>query len=135
MTRREYAISLGLAVPGRGRLSAKAHEAINKAEREGMKFSDSPFTPSPRPVHTHNVLPKIIQTDDIPADPKHTFEETVTFKGVVNGKTVVVDGRQVCSGDNGCGYSLWYCRCPIAITASRSTLSKYGRVNVEPVFH
>lgn len=128
-TRREYAISLGLAVPGRGRLSAKAHEAINKAENSGMKFSDSPFV-SARP--NTGVQPSaIVKTDVFPADPTPTFAETVTFKGIVNGKTVIVDGRQVCSGDSGCGYSLSYCRCPEG--AIRSTLSKYGRVNVEPV--
>lgn len=131
-TRREYAISLGFAVPGRGRLSAKAHEAINKAEQGGMKFSDSAFKASPRSVRTHNAIPKVIQhTNDVPADPVRTFEETVTFKGVVNGKTVIVDGRQACSGENGCGYSLWYCRCPE--NTMRSTITKYGRMTVEPV--
>jgi hypothetical protein len=38
MTPREYAISLGLAKPGRGRLSREAHAAIEKAKTEGMTF-------------------------------------------------------------------------------------------------
>lgn len=42
MNRREYAISLGLAKPGRGRLSREAHAAIAKAESAGTVFSDSP---------------------------------------------------------------------------------------------
>jgi hypothetical protein len=42
-TRREYAASLGLAKPNtRGRLSKEAHEAIAKAEAEGMVFTDQP---------------------------------------------------------------------------------------------
>lgn len=40
-TKREYAISLGLAQPGRGKLSKLAHEAIDKAIQQGMVFGDS----------------------------------------------------------------------------------------------
>lgn len=41
-TRREYAASLGLAKPNtRGRLSKEAHEAIAKAEADGMVFTDN----------------------------------------------------------------------------------------------
>lgn len=40
MNKRDYAISLGLAKPGRGRLSREAHAAIDKAISEGMVFSD-----------------------------------------------------------------------------------------------
>src|SRR6478735_3618881 len=39
-TKREYAISLGLAQPTRGRMSREAHAAIAKAEAEGMKFTE-----------------------------------------------------------------------------------------------
>lgn len=41
-SRREYAASLGLAEMGkRGRMSAKAYEAIEAAEKGGMVFSDT----------------------------------------------------------------------------------------------
>jgi hypothetical protein len=45
MTRRAYAISLGLAKDSRGRMSAKAYEAIASAEKTGTVFSDSEATP------------------------------------------------------------------------------------------
>ena len=41
MTRRAYAVSLGLAKDARGRMSAKAYEAIASAEKSGMVFTDS----------------------------------------------------------------------------------------------
>jgi hypothetical protein len=37
---REYAISLGLAKPGKGKLSFAAHAAIQKAIADGMEFTD-----------------------------------------------------------------------------------------------
>lgn len=39
-TRKEYAVGLGLAKPGRGRLSKEAWEAIHAAEADGMQFAD-----------------------------------------------------------------------------------------------
>lgn len=64
-TRREYAISLGLAKQGRGRLSHEAHAAIAKAESEGMTFSDSPkpktVTPSAS-IQTIVDKPKVKET-------------------------------------------------------------------------
>ncbi|UVK61106.1 Lsr2-like DNA bridging protein [Streptomyces phage Angela] len=41
MTRRAYAVSLGLAKDARGRMSSAAYEAIAKAEAGGMVFSDA----------------------------------------------------------------------------------------------
>lgn len=38
-TEREYAISLGLAKPTRGRMSAEAHAAIAEARSKGMVFA------------------------------------------------------------------------------------------------
>lgn len=51
-TRKEYAVSLGLASPGRGRMSKEAHEAIRAAEAEGMVFADKA---APKPVELVNV--------------------------------------------------------------------------------
>ncbi len=42
MNKREYAISLGLAQPGRGRLSREAHAACMKAEADGYVFDEKP---------------------------------------------------------------------------------------------
>jgi len=41
MTRRAYAVSLGLAKDARGRMSAAAYEAIASAEKNGMVFTDA----------------------------------------------------------------------------------------------
>lgn len=40
VTKREYLIERGLAKPGRGRMSAKAHDEIKKAINKGIKFTD-----------------------------------------------------------------------------------------------
>lgn len=40
MRSREYLVSLGLAKPGRGRLSLTAKEALSKAMADGMTFDD-----------------------------------------------------------------------------------------------
>ena len=66
-TRREYAASLGLAKPNtRGRLSKEAHEAIAKAESEGMVFTDSAKAPktqtlSPTPLSLPKPKPETIK--------------------------------------------------------------------------
>lgn len=41
MKRKEYAVSLGLATSGKGRMSLEATAACDKAEAEGTRFSDS----------------------------------------------------------------------------------------------
>jgi hypothetical protein len=56
-TKRAYLIEKGLAKEGRGRLSAKAHDAIKDAINKGVQFSDGSEsnsagfgeTPEPRP--------------------------------------------------------------------------------------
>lgn len=107
-TKREYAISLGLAKPGRGRLSAAAHEAINKAISEGMTFSDSAPAPAEK-----NDKPKP-EPKSSSGDEKNFFGPTPDkrFNGgwyiVVNGKNKSVSGREVCRT---CGYSLDYHIC------------------------
>ncbi|ASR77277.1 Lsr2-like DNA bridging protein [Streptomyces phage NootNoot] len=45
MTRRAYAVSLGLAKESRGRMSAAAYEAIAEAEKSGKVFTDTDATP------------------------------------------------------------------------------------------
>jgi len=48
MTKREYLVGLGLAKPGRGRLSAAAHTALEAAIADGMTFDDD--KPVDKPV-------------------------------------------------------------------------------------
>lgn len=114
-TKREYAISLGLAKPGRGRLSAEAHAAIQKAMGEGVVFSDStPTSPA--------------QTTKAPKDSKTPSETVIAPTAVVSepngykffyiddkGKRRNVSERTACYS---CGYSVgWhYCDTPKGIT-------------------
>jgi hypothetical protein len=47
-TRREWLIGQGLAVPGRGKFSKKAHEALDRARLDGVVFDDeTPATVEP----------------------------------------------------------------------------------------
>jgi CheY-like chemotaxis protein len=52
-TRREWLIGQGLAVPGRGKFSKKAHEALDRARLDGVVFDDeTPATVEPSPAPT-----------------------------------------------------------------------------------
>lgn len=57
-SRKEYAISLGLAKPGRGRLSKQAWTAIKKAEEDGMQFADKSIPTVQEPVNVPKIVTK-----------------------------------------------------------------------------
>ena len=57
-TRREYLVGLGLAKPGRGRLSLAGKEALAKAKAEGMRFSDDETTGPSAPAREPRDSPK-----------------------------------------------------------------------------
>lgn len=112
-TKREYAAKLGLAIAGaRGRMSREAHEAIAKAEAEGVQFSDA----SPIKVNT----PKKEKSDKpVTVNAPVTVGEVVGLfnKGELDqkyvgrdskDKKVSVDARQICRNS---GYSLVGCHC------------------------
>lgn len=92
MTRREYAISLGLAKDGRGRMSKAAHDAINKALAEGMVFSDVPGSGNKdKVVKSEEVKPDI---DLFSATPEQLYNDGWF---ILDGKKkVTVSGREVC---------------------------------------
>lgn len=78
MTKREYAVSLGLAKMGRGRMSPAAMAAIAKAESEGVAFAE--------PAH-------VIAARERAANPKRTRKprpqntvnsDSVDFRGNLN---------------------------------------------------
>lgn len=103
-TRREYAIRLGLAKEGRGRLSAAAHEAINEALAKGMRFSDVPV--SDTPVTSQEASKKNTEGTffgDTP-DPLYNGGWYV----VEDGKRISISGKEVCRT---CMNSLDYHRC------------------------
>ena len=88
MNKREYAISLGLANPGRGRMSKDAHDAIAKAEAEGMSFDEN----SPQNANT------------VVAETFERYRPHTMFSGRDSlGGMHTVDSRQACCN---CGYSL-----------------------------
>lgn len=101
-TRREYLVGLGLATPGRGRLSAAAHAAIDKAVSEGMTFSDMAKTSAP------------VKSADVAKTEQDYFGETAQrlhdggWYVEENGKRREISGREVCRT---CGYSLDYQNC------------------------
>lgn len=112
-TRREYAISLGLATPGRGRMSREAHAAIEKAEAEGQVFSDpKPVTKaekiqareSARPAPRKTVVQKPVQESAVVERKPFTGK----FEALMpDGKRKAVSERTACR----CGASLCYCLC------------------------
>ena len=114
MTRREYAISLGLATPGRGRMSNDARTAIEKAEAEGMEFSDpKPVTMKDKaaaraattPTRTSQpVVQKPVQERAELLSKPFTGKFEVQIPG---GKRKALSERTACT----CGASLSYCHC------------------------
>jgi hypothetical protein len=119
-TRRDYAVSLGLAEHKRGRMSQAAWDAIKEAEAGGTKFADSdqpyPAPPKPRQAGVrkeHRPLP--------PASPKPVVQTTEqkapviaakAFTGkfevqIPGGARKALSGRTACT----CGASLAFCWC------------------------
>lgn len=107
-TRREYAVSLGLATNGRGRMSAAAHAAIDEAVKNGMTFSDMP---------QRGVGKEINSKDVSRGNPEESFSATPEpihsggWYATVGNKRVKIDGRSVCTT---CGYSLDYQNCLVS---------------------
>lgn len=103
-TRKDYAISLGLATAGRGRMSLAAHEAVNKAIAEGMSFSDhgSAIVKGETPKG-----PTVSKADSAYNEYAAAFErfphDQMFFYVNAKGKRVTLNGRAVCRE---CGYSL-----------------------------
>lgn len=113
-TRREYAISLGLATPGRGRLSKEAHNAINEAIANGMRFKDVPVnSDSSKPVKSEDVSKDSGAENYFGPTPSKLFDGG--WKIEFEGKKISISGTEVCRT---CMYSLDYHRCanPTSIT-------------------
>jgi hypothetical protein len=128
MNRRAYAITLGLAIPGRGRLSRAAAAACDAAAIGGMVFSDSTASVAAPRTAKGGVFAKTVrqptQVEDDEQfnvqDALYPNEQTWRYE---DGQ--ILNGRAVCSP---CGYSLQYHRCsnPSAVVSpgvlSRVTL-------------
>jgi hypothetical protein len=113
-TQREYAISLGLAKPTRGRMSADAWAAIHKAEADGMKFTET--VPTRKVTGSVNANP--LPDPDAPERKPGIFESFAPTpdpvrKGYLlfvkeNGGTIKVNSTEACRN---CTCSFSYCRC------------------------
>jgi len=116
-TRREYAVSLGLATFGRGRMSRDANDACNAAEAKGMIFTD--------PVKEKaEIAPEVLKrsatvrateehdrrahqaAENVPEGPSKAFTGKFEVQ-VPDGKRKTLSERTACT----CGASLCYCRC------------------------
>lgn len=118
-SRREYAITLGLAIPGRGRLSRAANIACDEAASNGMEF-DLPLsalvkTPrSSKPKVTFDPKgrgAKKFVTNTAPVEEEEWNIQAALYPNDQMWKSEtgkLVNGRTVCSP---CGYSLQYHRC------------------------
>jgi hypothetical protein len=107
---RDYAISLGLAKPGKGKLSKAAHDAIQKAINEGKTFVDynngrvnRNVTDSRTTRPTNGTVGLSIGTEEeqkeyppIPPNPvRHTYN---TIYGIdAKGRTPLVIGFESCA--------------------------------------
>jgi hypothetical protein len=108
-TKREYAVSLGLAKNGRGKLSKAAHEAINKAIKDGMVFDDvsgtsvgqkPPTVPTPPKTESKRVVAALPETK--------VYREQSTVYGIDSkpGFADLVIAFDDCAG---CGKAVKYC--------------------------
>lgn len=108
MRRKEYAVSLGLATPGKGRMSREALAAIEDARKGGMTFDDDApvTTKKPREVSVKATKAPVAHdrdNDGPMADTSLRYPLDQKFKGVDSlGKTHIVGGANACD----CGYSL-----------------------------
>lgn len=132
MRAKEYAVSLGLATPGRGRMSREAHAAIKDAiENKGMTFDDyfvkgqnKPETPKvSKPVKAEPVVKDSADGDNQYAQAFMRYPLDQMFSGKdASGKTHKVSGRNACMN---CGYSLvgHSCNSPRVLIGSTEAIS------------
>jgi hypothetical protein len=114
MTRKDYAIKLGLASKGRGRLSRAAHAACDAAEADGVVFVDrktsTSVNASPLPGAPIHAEPGTeVAEDPYAHHPAPTRSGMLMFS---NGNTTLdkVSSKEACAE---CGRSFGWCRCAI----------------------
>jgi hypothetical protein len=129
-SRREFAISLGLAIPGRGRLSREANAACDEAASKGRVF-EGPTTSvaAPRVKKAKGgVFAKTVRQPTQVEDDEQFNVQDALYPNEQTWRSEdgqILNGRAVCSP---CGYSLQYHRCsnPSAVVSpgvlSRVTL-------------
>lgn len=130
MKAKDYAVSLGLAKPGKGRMSKEAHAAIQKAIGEGMSFSDY----QTKVTMTRQAENGAVVTSTGPADEvinpfgdafmRYPMDQRFSYVDD-NGKQHTTSGRPACMN---CGYSLvgHTCNSPVVLT-------QHGQRTVRPI--
>lgn len=115
MKAKEYAVSKGLARPGKGRMSREAHEAIRKAIDEGMSFSDYQVTKTDKSAGAEESTPlDVVFNPYAEAFYRYSQDQKFVYRDD-NGKTHEISGKPACMG---CGYSLvgHTCNSPVVLT-------------------
>lgn len=124
MNRRAYAITLGLAIPGRGRLSRAAIAACDAAAIGGMVFSEpTTSVAAPRTAKSKHKASQFTQRREAVQQTEEAEEFNVQDRTSPAGSMWVsesghkVNETQVCSP---CGFSLGWHRCnhPSAVVGS-----------------
>lgn len=111
-TEREYAISLGLAKPTRGRMSRVAHAAIADARAQGMTFSDAVAVRKITSSVNANPLPAAPEDRPEAFDPYMPTPDTLR-SGYLrfvkpNGGSLQVNATEACQN---CKSSFSFCHC------------------------
>lgn len=114
-TKREYAISLGLAQPTRGRMSREAHAAIADAEKAGMTFADavaarkvsSSVNANPLPSQEPQGERAEVETDQYAPTPPTLRTGYLSFRKA-DGGTLEVFAKEGCEH---CKDSFTFCHC------------------------
>lgn len=114
MRRKEYAVSLGLATPGKGRMSREALAAIDRARNEGMSFDDDvPVIRTPRaPVVASAPRLRVsakAESDSNVGSVYHRYPYDQIFTGTDSqGRVQKVNARAICRNSR---YSIAGCPC------------------------
>lgn len=85
-TKREYAISLKLAKPGKGRMSRAAHDAINEAIANGMVFDEPMIAEKKAKAPVERKAPVIKAPSKDTYDPKEVRAWAIKMGLVEKGK-------------------------------------------------
>lgn len=139
MTEREYLVSLGLAKAGRGRYSAEAKSALEKAKQDGMIFDEPSYRvlqmqsqtrskvevkpkSSNKTVTKHPKPPSGIGVIEL--QPRSVAEGAKFVHTGANGKRQTISDTNVCGN---CGVSLGWHKC------SNPTALVRGHIQPVPV--
>ena len=131
-TEKDYAITLGLAKNGRGRMSLDAKKAVSDAKKSGMTFKGKgapTATVSLSKTTKTSEGTTVTETEEKDVNPYadafYRYPQDQEFVYEFNGKKFKIGGRGACMN---CGYSLIGHTCNDAVV-----LTYHGAQKVSPV--